>query len=248
MNLARYLADNDCEVILISRHPPAEDGRWTHARWDGRTFDEWANHLDGAAALVNLAGRSVDCIKTPDHCDEILRSRVQATRVRGQALRRVQTPPPVWVQLPPAHHYGAPPAVVASHDAEVVPEPRAVVGRACSGVSFAVMVWSSVARWPRGCGRSGRGGLLRWAIRPWLSATIITTTTPKLAEVYRLASPGASHTGRQLATPAESGQQCWCCGSNQPTPSRDSDSVDTPSELASELGSGTPGRLLRRSQ
>ncbi len=117
LNLARYLADYDCEVILISRHPPAQDGRWIHARWDGRTLGEWTKHLEGAGALVNLAGRSVDCIKTPDHCDEILRSRVEATHVLGQALRTVQAPPPVWVQMSTAHRYGDPPEVVCDEDA-----------------------------------------------------------------------------------------------------------------------------------
>ncbi len=67
--------------------------------------------------MVNLAGRSVDCIKTPDHCDEILRSRVEATQVLGQALRDVQTPPPVWVQMSTAHRYGDPPEVVCDEDA-----------------------------------------------------------------------------------------------------------------------------------
>jgi len=99
LNLARYLADLGCEIVLISRRPPAEKGEWIHALWDGRTLGNWAKHLDGAAALVNLAGRSVDCIKTPDHCDEMLRSRVEATRVLGHALQNVQTPPPVWVQI-----------------------------------------------------------------------------------------------------------------------------------------------------
>ena len=117
LNLARYLAEYDCEVILISRHRPAEEGRWLHAQWDGRTLGEWANHLDGAAALVNLAGRSVDCIKTPDHCDEILRSRVEATHVLGEAMRGVQAPPPVWVQMSTAHRYGDPPEVVCDEDA-----------------------------------------------------------------------------------------------------------------------------------
>jgi uncharacterized protein (TIGR01777 family) len=116
LNLARYFSGFDCEVVLISRHQPAKDDRWTHALWDGRTMGEWADHLEGAAALVNLAGRTVDCIKTPDHCDEILRSRVEATRVLGQALRRVQTPPPVWVQMSTAHRYGDPPEVVCDED------------------------------------------------------------------------------------------------------------------------------------
>lgn len=116
LNLARSLSHSSCEVVLISRHPPAEKGDWIHARWDGRTLGNWTKHLEGSAALVNLAGRSVDCIKTPDHCDEILRSRVEATRVLGQALRNVQTPPPVWVQMSTAHRYGDPPEVVCDED------------------------------------------------------------------------------------------------------------------------------------
>src|SRR5262245_15098377 len=85
-NLMRHLADRGCEVIALSRHAPAESLPGAHATWDARTVGDWARHLDGAAALVNLAGRTVDCIKTPDHCDEILRSRVESTLALGRAL------------------------------------------------------------------------------------------------------------------------------------------------------------------
>src|SRR4029077_1299214 len=59
---------------------------------------------------------SVDCIKTPDHQDEILRSRVEATRVLGLAMRSVDSPPPAWVQMSTAHIYGDPPQVVCAED------------------------------------------------------------------------------------------------------------------------------------
>jgi uncharacterized protein len=61
-------------------------------------------------------GRSVDCIKTPDHLDEILRSRVEATRVLGAAVRSINSPPPVWVQMSTAHIYGDPPQVTCTED------------------------------------------------------------------------------------------------------------------------------------
>ena len=117
LNLARHLSGFGCEVILLSRHRPADDSRWRHATWDARTIGDWVSVLDGATALVNLTGRTVDCIKTPDHCDEILRSRVEATDVLGQAVLRVQTPPPVWVQMSTAHIYGDPPEIVCDEDA-----------------------------------------------------------------------------------------------------------------------------------
>ena len=117
LNLARHLTGPDCEVVLLSRHRPAADPRWRHAVWDARSTGDWVPLLDGAAALVNLTGRSVDCIKTPDHCDEILRSRVEATTVLGQALRQIDQPPPVWVQMSTAHLYGDPPECVCDEDA-----------------------------------------------------------------------------------------------------------------------------------
>jgi len=61
-------------------------------------------------------GRSVDCIKTPDHQDEILRSRIEATRVLGIAVRGVDRPPPVWVQMSTAHIYGDPPQVTCDEN------------------------------------------------------------------------------------------------------------------------------------
>jgi uncharacterized protein (TIGR01777 family) len=115
-NLARHLAGLGCEVVLISRNAPKNEGPWTHVKWDGRTVGGWAEHLVGASAVVNLAGRTVDCIKTPDRCDEILRSRVEATLVLGKAVRGLKTPPQVWVQMATAHIYGDPPEAVCDED------------------------------------------------------------------------------------------------------------------------------------
>lgn len=80
--------------------------------WEGRTLGPWVAALDGCRTLINLAGRSVDCVKTPVHRDEILRSRVDSTRVLGEACRAVGSPPPVWVQMSTAHIYGDPPTAV----------------------------------------------------------------------------------------------------------------------------------------
>ncbi len=75
--------------------------------------------MNGAAAIINLAGRSVDCVKTPDRCDEILRSRVEATLALGAAVRELDTPPPVWVQMSTAHIFGDPPECVCDENSAV---------------------------------------------------------------------------------------------------------------------------------
>jgi len=111
-HLARHLTGLGCEVVTLGRRDAPPPGPWRCVPWDARSLGDWVECLDGAAALVNLVGRSVDCIKSPDHCDEILRSRVEATRVLGAACRAVGQPPPVWVQMSTAHIYGDPPEVV----------------------------------------------------------------------------------------------------------------------------------------
>lgn len=117
VSLAGHLLDANFKVTILSRNRPKVDGDWEFIEWDARTLGDWVSVLDGADAVVNLVGRSVDCIKTPDHCDEILRSRVESTRLLGEAMRSVAVPPPVWVQMSTAHIYGDPPSVVCSEDA-----------------------------------------------------------------------------------------------------------------------------------
>ena len=107
--LARHLDARGAEVLLVSRSQP-RDTPGHFARWDGRSLESgWTRAIDGADAVVNLAGRSVDVIKTPDHCDEILRSRIESTTVLGEAFRTIERPPPVLVQMSTAHIVGDPP-------------------------------------------------------------------------------------------------------------------------------------------
>ena len=58
---------------------------------------------------MNLAGKTVDCVKTPDNCDLILRSRVDSTKTIGKAMRAVKDPPKIWIQMSTAHIFGDPP-------------------------------------------------------------------------------------------------------------------------------------------
>lgn len=116
LSLAKHLAELGGNVVILSRHKPARLGPWRHVAWDARTLGPWQDELQGAAGLVNLVGRSVDCRKTPATLDEILRSRVEATRVLGMACAQVEAPP-VWVQMSTAHVYGDPPEVVCDEDA-----------------------------------------------------------------------------------------------------------------------------------
>src|SRR5687768_2241082 len=82
--LAREFHQRGDEVVVLSRKPaPAP---WRVVAWDARTPGNWAEELDGADVVINLAGRSVDCRYTPANRRAIVESRVDSTRVVGQAI------------------------------------------------------------------------------------------------------------------------------------------------------------------
>jgi uncharacterized protein (TIGR01777 family) len=100
---ALNLAGN--EVVVLSRR---EDARVPGARvvgWDGRGAGKWAEEIDGADAVLNLAGRSVNCRYSEPHLHEMLDSRVDSTRAVGAAIAQAARPPSVWLQMSTATIY-----------------------------------------------------------------------------------------------------------------------------------------------
>lgn len=116
LSMAEHFTKLNASVTILSRSKPKLLPGCAHQNWDGRSLDDWLAAIEGADAIVNLSGRTVNCIKTPDHQDEILRSRIESTRVLGQAMRTVKSPPPVWVQMSTAHIYGDPPSAICNED------------------------------------------------------------------------------------------------------------------------------------
>jgi uncharacterized protein (TIGR01777 family) len=101
--LARAFHADGHEVVVLSRNPgPAP---WRTAAWDARTVGDWARELDGADAVINLAGRSVNCRYTTANRQAIRDSRVDSTRAVGEAIARATRPPRVWLQASTATIY-----------------------------------------------------------------------------------------------------------------------------------------------
>jgi uncharacterized protein (TIGR01777 family) len=103
--LRRRYAAAGHDVVVLSRRSEALEPGVRHRVWDGRTVGGWAEELDGADVVVNLAGRSVSCRYTDEHLRQMMDSRVDSTRAVGQALERVARPPAVWLQMSTATIY-----------------------------------------------------------------------------------------------------------------------------------------------
>lgn len=101
--LARWFHSKHHEVVVLSRNPKAAP--WRVVEWNGRSVGPWAEELEGAHAVINLAGRSVDCRYDARHRDEIIRSRVESTRAVGEAIGQCDVPSRVWLQMSTATIY-----------------------------------------------------------------------------------------------------------------------------------------------
>lgn len=103
--LRRRYAAAGHDVVVLGRRPETLEPGVRHRVWDGRTVGDWAEELDGADVVVNLAGRSVSCRYTDEHLRQMMDSRVDSTRAVGRALEQVAHPPPVWLQMSTATIY-----------------------------------------------------------------------------------------------------------------------------------------------
>jgi len=103
--LVSALLEAGYEIVVLTRAPrKTEDGVFCVA-WNGNSLGNWVSCLEGARAVVNLAGRSVNCRYHARNRQAILDSRVQSTRVLGEAIGQCVQPPPVWLNSSTATLY-----------------------------------------------------------------------------------------------------------------------------------------------
>ena len=103
--LAKHFRASGHEVVILTRLPKRTGNGVREVAWDGETLGNWARELEGAGAVINLSGRSVNCRYHKRNRRLILNSRLNSTRVLGEAIARCEVPPPVWLNSSTATVY-----------------------------------------------------------------------------------------------------------------------------------------------
>ena len=110
--LAKHFTALGWGVVILTRTPKTRSDSAREVAWDSKSLGNWKSELEGASAVVNLTGRSVDCRYNAKNRREIMDSRVNATRVVGEAISQCKTPPRVWLNSSTAtvytHTFGKP--------------------------------------------------------------------------------------------------------------------------------------------
>lgn len=104
--VARYLQADYDEIVILTRGKPAQEGKTRYVYWDAATDGNWSKELEGSDALLNTAGKNIDCRFTKKNRELILSSRVDSTRILGECISRCKTPPRIWINCSSAAIYG----------------------------------------------------------------------------------------------------------------------------------------------
>jgi uncharacterized protein len=102
---AEWLAQGG-EAVVLTRSPRQRSDGVLEVQWDGVHLGEWIQFLNGADAVVGLAGKNINCRHTPEAVRELMESRVHAVETIAASIAHVTKPPGVWVQASAIGFYG----------------------------------------------------------------------------------------------------------------------------------------------
>lgn len=144
--LTRYFHNKGWEVVGLARHEKGLDPHCAFLRWDGKTLGDWVQYLNGADAVINLAGRSVNCRHSGRNKRLIMSSRVDSTKVIGEAIASCEHPPPVWLNASTAAIYQTLKNRPQCEGGKVADHFSAEVAKAWEGAFFGAQVPETVRR------------------------------------------------------------------------------------------------------
>lgn len=103
-NLAQFLSRN-YEVVALVRTINETVKDVKYFQWNGVDPGDWQLEFEDAYAVINLAGRSVNCRYNEENKKQIYASRLESTRLIGEAIESCINPPQIWINSASATIY-----------------------------------------------------------------------------------------------------------------------------------------------
>lgn len=117
-NLLKALVDRDYEVVVLTRSASTENHpseKFRIAKWDGQHLGSWTDEINGAYAVVNLAGATIAGENllsilfdrwTKRRKELIRQSRVSSGKILAEAIEKAAKKPEVFIQASGVGYYG----------------------------------------------------------------------------------------------------------------------------------------------
>ena len=105
IELAEYFKEKQYQIVILTRGASNKRNGINFVHWDATTLNDWTSELEDCEILINLTGKSVDCRYTEENKKEIVRSRVDATKILGEVIEGLSNPPKLWMNASTATIY-----------------------------------------------------------------------------------------------------------------------------------------------
>lgn len=90
--LSNYFKD-DYKIVIISRQKSRIENNTKYINWN----DNWQEEINSDTIIINLAGKSINCLFTPKNKKLLIISRVETTKAINNAILNAKTPPKLVV-------------------------------------------------------------------------------------------------------------------------------------------------------
>lgn len=103
-NIGKLLSDAflkiGWEVVILSRKAQESvNPQLKYVKWDGKTLGDWSDSLEDVDTVINLSGKSIQCRFTEENKKVLLSSRIEPTKILGEAIQKLNRPPRLWINF-----------------------------------------------------------------------------------------------------------------------------------------------------
>ena len=183
--LTKLLSSNNHEIFILTRRFPDNPklrAGVQHVQWDAATAEGWGHLVDGADAVINLAGEGIaDGRWSEERKRRIYASRVNAGKAVMEAITAAATKPKVLIQASGVDYYGP-------HYDEILTEDAA------PGSGFLAQVCFD---WEASTAEAERLGVRRAVIRSGVVLSNDGGAWPRIVLPFKLFAGGPIGSGNQ---------------------------------------------------